>query len=240
MVEETENTSSSDVNNENTGAEFRVEKTDLEPGEGDNSEKSGRGVQARIDELTGKIKTQEEELVRVKSELAAKQTQPPTNTAPNPAATPEAQKALAYLESIGVPTERKLQEQIKAVEDRLLLDNEHSRLVNAFDGSDGRPRYDKTRTEQYMRDNGVFNPEAAYKLMHESELLDWQMKKANGGKTNRPFVERAGGGGVNRSSQSEITREKLQDVAANPTPSNRAWYERNRTKILDMLANGQV
>ena len=91
-----------------------------------------------------------------------------------------------------------------------------------------------------MRDHSVYDPEVAYKAMNEAELLDWNLKKADAGSKKRPYVGKPGGSGVTRASDNQITREKVQEVANNPTPVNRAWYERHRDKILQMMADGQL
>ena len=240
MVEDTTFSSSSD---EDIEAAVDVDSTLEGATKTDDSSKSGKDASSRINELVGKSKAQEEELVRVKQELeAVKRAQvSPTGQTPTPADTPDGQKALAYLESLGFPTKKAVQEEIKALRDQIALDTEHGRLMSAYDGSDGRPQYDKTKVVQYGREHGIYDPEVAYKALHETELLDWHMKKANGGEQRqRPFVERPGSSGVNRTDPNAITKEKLQEVAANPTPVNREWYERNRLRILDMVAKGEV
>lgn len=235
MVEETEFSSSSDEGTEGTEAVGTTES--------DESGKSGRDAASRINELVGKTKAQEEELDRIKQELeSVKQVRltGSTGDTPNPATTPDGQKALAYLTSIGVPTEEKVQERIKQLEDRIILNNEHGRLASSYDGSDGRPQYNKAKIEQYMRDNGVFNPEIAYKALNESELLDWNLKKTNGAEKGKAFVERPGTSTVNRSDRNAVTREKLAEHMQNPTPASKLWYERNRLKAMDMMAKGEL
>lgn len=207
-------------------------------GEEDNSQKENkRTVQSRIDELSGKLKESEKRVQELESRVTE-------NKVPAPQAvvesTPEAQKAITYLENLGFTRKGAIEEKIKTIEERIELNTEHSRLGSEYDGSDGRPKYEKSKIERYMRDRGIFDPEVAYKAMNETELLDWHIKKAGSGEKKRPYIEKPGGGGVSRSSDNQITREKLQEVANNPTPVNRAWYEKNRNKILQMMAEGQL
>lgn len=205
--------------------------------EGDDSSKTNkRTAEARINELTGRLKQTEEELKALKAR-EDKTPMPPTD---KPESSPEARKVIEQLESLGFTRKGSVEQQIKQIESKMELNAEHSRLTNEYDGSDGRPRYDKTKIEGYMRDRSIYDPEVAYKAMNEAELLDWHLKKADAGSKKRPYVEKPGGSGVTRSTDNQITREKLQEVANNPTPLNRDWYERNRNKILQMMADGQI
>lgn len=203
----------------------------------DSSDASKRSAQARIDELTGRLKEQEKELKELKTKVPEKTPMPPVN---NPEASPEAQRVIAQLESLGFTRKDTVDKELRTIEERIELNAEHLKLSNEFDGSDGRPKYDKTKIESFMRDRGIYDPEAAYKIMNEAELLDWNLKKADAGSKKRPYVEKPGGSGVTRSTETQITKEKLQEVANNPTPANRDWYERNRNKILQMMAEGQL
>lgn len=206
-------------------------------GQDDESTKANkRTAEARINELTGQLKEAQQELKELKTQ-SVKTPMPPVNT---PESSPEAQKIIAQLESLGFTRKGAVEEKIKTIEERIELNTEHARLSNEYDGEDGRPKYDKTKIESYMRSHAVFDPEVAYKAMNEAELLDWHLKKADAGSKKRPYVERPGGSGVTRSTDNQITREKLQEVANNPTPLNREWYEKNRTKILQMMAEGQL
>lgn len=54
-------------------------------------------------------------------------------------------------------------------------------LEKEIDGADGRPRFDAETVLEYMSENGVKDPNVAYKLMYASELGTWgetQLSKA--------------------------------------------------------------
>ena len=231
-----------DRNSDSSTEEFEEEVLDSDvdenqSGEENNSEKENkRTVQARIDELSGKLKESEKRVQELESKVTEKVPTPQVTVE----STSEAQKAIAYLENLGFTRKGAIDSQIKTIEERIELNTEHGRLLGEYDGSDGRPKYEKAKVERYMRDRGIFDPEVAYKAMNETELLDWHLKKAGTGEKKRPYIEKPGGGGVSRSTDNQITREKLQEVANNPTPVNRAWYEKNRNKILQMMAEGQI
>ncbi len=56
-------------------------------------------------------------------------------------------------------------------------------MEGKYNGLDGRPKFDTDNILAFMDQNGIRNPEAAYKLMHESEIDKWkeeQLSKAKG------------------------------------------------------------
>lgn len=214
-----------------------IEEFENELGDEGDQKKSGKkSAEGRINELVAELKTVKEELEAVK----AKETTPPPPPAPDKSkVAPEQQKAVEYIKGLDFVQKSDVEEKIKAIEDRLALDNEHSRLASSYDGADGRPKYDRTKVEAYMRDHAVYDPEIAYKALNETELLDWHMKKSNPDDNKKPYVTKPGSGSSTRGDNS-ITREKLAEVSANPTPENRAWYERNRNKILQLMAEGNL
>ena len=237
MITEDQNSESSTEGLEDD--ESLDHEVDDESGDGDeeSSKANKRTAEARINELSGKLKEKEDELEKLKAKKSEKTPMPP-NTKPE--SSPEAQKVIAQLESLGFTRTGTVEEKLKTIEERIELNSEHLRLGNEYDGEDGRPKYEKSKVEKYMRDHAIFDPEIAYKAMNEAELLDWHLKKADAGQKKRPYVEKPGGSGVTRSTDNQITKEKLQEVASNPTPANREWYERNRNKILQMMAEGQL
>lgn len=59
------------------------------------------------------------------------------------------------------------------------LKQELSRLEKSYDGKDGRPKFDRQKVVDFALQNGFGNPEAAYKAMHEKELIDWHVRQAS-------------------------------------------------------------
>jgi hypothetical protein len=110
------------------------------------------------------------------------------------------------------------------------------RLESMFDGADGRPKYDRTAVEEYARKNAIYNPEVAYRELHRTELFDWELKKLDEKKKQRPYVEKQGST-MNRDDNT-ITREKIAEWMK--TPEGRAKYERNRDKIIKLMQQGQL
>jgi len=55
-----------------------------------------------------------------------------------------------------------------------------SDLEISIDGTDGRPKFDKTKVLEFMEINpGFTEPERAYKAMHVDEISDWKASKTN-------------------------------------------------------------
>jgi len=68
-------------------------------------------------------------------------------------------------------------------------------LETEFDGSDGRPKFDKKAVLEYGMKNQIFNPRTAYKEMHEKELDEWKIKNAMSKPRPSTFFEKRGGQG---------------------------------------------
>lgn len=191
-----------------------------------------RNAEGRINELLARNKELERKLDMVVDRMAPPPPPPPMSTA-----SPEVQKAIEYLRELGFTHKDDLSRELQALKDQEVLNSEHFRLASGYDGSDGRPKYDKNEVEDYMRQSGVYNPEAAYKLLHEPELTDWALKKAESTRKQRPYVERANSSALNRDDNT-ITRDVIAEWMK--TPEGRMKYEKNREKILKLMQQGAL
>lgn len=74
-------------------------------------------------------------------------------------------------------------------------------LEKQYDGSDGRPKFDRKEIVQYALQNRIGNLEAAYNQMHQKDLINWHIaqatQKASGVKTERSDGTGAEGGSSN-------------------------------------------
>lgn len=212
-----------------TSTEDIEETSDTQETESEEKPKS-RTAEARIDELTGEIKDLRSQLEEAK-----------LNKTPMPESedkiSPEVQKAVSYFKNLGFVSKEDLEEKLRVVEDRNTLNSEHSQLANTYDGSDGRPKYDKSDVEKFMRERGVYDPLIAYNELHKDELLEFELKRAEENKKQKPYVEKQGLTQVNRDDD-VITREKIQQWMK--TPEGRVKYERNRKKILTLMQQGEL
>jgi hypothetical protein len=200
---------------------------------GEDEKPGKRSAEARINELLSKNKELEAKLGDIEERLAP----PPPPTTPAAPLTPEVQKAIEFLKDQGFVTKTELDKERQYQEDRAALTAEHTKLAQNYSGADGRPKYDSDEVEKYMKSHGIYDPEVAYKAMHETELFDWKLKKAESDRKKRPFSEKPGSPGGDRGNQA-ITREKIAEWLK--TPEGRAKYEANRPKIMELLAEGQL
>lgn len=228
--------SSGVVNQDDTN---QLDDTNLtgEENQTDVAERSkGRNVQARFDEMTAANYELKQEVAELKEKVTLAAQAPKDDTPPPP----NVQAAVSYLKNLGftqkTDVDAEVEKRTRAIEDRMLLNTEHMRLENSFDGADGRPSYERSGVEKYMRDHGIFNPEAAYKTMHEAELLDWNLKKS-GTPKQKPFVERPSASTTSRDDNT-ITLDKIDEWMK--TPEGRMKYEQNRQTILQMMAEGKL
>lgn len=199
------------------------------------SEPGKRSAEARINELLSKNKELIEEVQGLKVKI---DTLPvPTPITPPQPDNPEVDKAIKYLKQTGKFVDQNdLEERVRVIQDRMTLDSEHQRLENIYDGSDGRPKYDRNKAEEYMRKNGGM-PSAAYKLMNETELLDWTIKQAEEGRKKKPYIAKPSSTAGIRDDNT-ITREKIAESMK--TPEGRMWYEQNRKEILTLQGEGKL
>jgi len=193
-----------------------------------------KSAEARINEILAKNKQLEEKLATIEEKMAPP---PPAPIDGTQALTPSVQKAVDYLKDLGFVTKDQQDKKMREIQDRATLDSEHVQLESRFSGSDGRPKYERKDVEDYMQKRGIYNAEAAYKLMFEKELFDAQLKDYEGDRRKKPFVQKAGSSAGTREDNT-ITREKIADWLK--SPEGRVKYEQNREKILKMMANSEL
>ncbi len=219
-----------------SGDGVEVEETDtpnqIKPGE--EVPKGGKSsAQERVNKLLAENKELSEKL-DAKGEAERKV--PVPTGAPDPQS-PESQKLISQIKNLGFVHTDKLDEKVRTMEDRMVLNTEHSRLTDEYSGSDGRPKYDGKAVESYMRENGIYQPEIAYKAMHEKELLDWHMKVAP---TQKSKAYSAPPAAPSKAGDGTITREKMSEMQAKGGEVWRAWYEKNRKKILSLMSQDKL
>ena len=222
--------SSDETKNPDTNSGSDHKGTDTE---GDSGEPTGKGrnAEARINQLLSKVKDLEDKLQEVS------QTKTPDPVPGKTAMTPEMEKAAEQITRLGFLDEKSVNQKIKSLEDRIILDSEHARLEGLYDGSDGRPRYDRAEVEKFMRGKAVYNPEIAYDSLYKKELRDWDIKQAQKEKPATPDSQSPSG---QRSQKGDgiLTREIIREKMT--TPEWREFYNTNRDKILTLMQKGQL
>jgi len=146
---------------------------------------------------------------------------------------------LATMEDIGKERNAILEELEKAKQEAkedLILENEYQRLERVFDGTDGKPAFERKEVEDHMKRTGVYNPEVAYKNMYEDELFDWKLNQATGKKKTRDsgqgYTEKPTG--VTATQTEPLTVETLRERLQQP--DGKDWWAKNRERILPQVA----
>jgi hypothetical protein len=204
--------------------------------EGKSGEPGGKkDAEARIQQLVSKIKDLEGKLDRVGS-------QQPTQPVPGQKQqlTPELQRAKDQIKTLGYVDEEVLEKRIRQMEDRILLDTEHSRLESSLTGDDGRPKYERKEVEEFMRKKAIYDPETAYEKLYKEELLDWNIKQADKRKKSAPPKSDSGQakGAEQKGDTQTITRDVIREKMS--TPEWKSFYDKNREKILSLMQKGQL
>ena len=76
----------------------------------------------------------------------------------------------------------------------------------------GKPVSTREDFLKYMDENGVKNPKAAYKLMFEDELKDWETKQVNSLKMPGLETERTSNAGGKEPAPVKVTKENLSEM----------------------------
>lgn len=230
---ETTTSPSDEIGNLSDEETFGLDTDDQPEEEASDGAPRKKSAEGRISELVAEIKELKEQIAE--RPVAEKIPAPVPPAAPED---PTAQKAIKFLKDQGFLTQDELNAKIQEIEDRNTLNAEHSRLESVFSGEDGRPKYDRAKVETFMSKRHVYDPEAAYKLMNEEELIDWRLKKTEETTKKRPYVERGSSTAGADLDNRAITLEKIGEWLK--TPEGRVKYEQNRDKILGMLARGEL
>lgn len=167
-------------------------------------------------------KVQLEELQKLRSEAAAKQTQNSDEI------TEEVkQKAVAEARKLGLATAEDIRSVVKEIMDsdfpnkyntqregEKLLETARG-LQKSIDGQDGRPKFDPVDVLNYMEETGIRSPEIAYKVKFEKELSAWEQKRFEARQPKDFFTETSSNAGRSRSPQDpKITNENLDEMVA--------------------------
>lgn len=212
------------------------EKTQVEESEKDDSkvvEKPDDETLATWESLKGKTQERIITLIRknkqLQTSLEAERTQRPSQPqreTPADLSEGEIKDAVGKLRKYGVAT----QDDLRAIEDRLLLDAEHSRLKNKYSGESGEPKYTPEEVEEYARSHYFGgNLEAAFKDMYFDEFVDAESKKR--GKKEQTFTEKPTASV--KIGERPLTVESLRERLKQPDGAE--WWVKNREKIEPLL-----
>jgi hypothetical protein len=228
-TDEIQPSSGEDLAPEQTSDEQNQEETQTTEEE---SPKRDRSAEAIIPQLTAEKRELERKL-----EEQPQQSVPQSNEA---TLSPDEIQAKNLLTGkLGIADQDSIQREIRALESRLTMDSKHARMENVYDGSDGRPKYDRVEIEDFMRTRGdIFDPETAYEKLYRDELLDWEIKKATSNQKPKAYEE-APTAPAKRESGA-ITAEKVAEMQAKGRDVFLSWYTKNREAIKALAAEGKL
>lgn len=175
-----------------------------------------------------------ERLARENEQLRLAQTQVKVPMPPRQGEmTSEEEAAYRRLTELGVAdqsyVDKKVEEKLKVIEDRLYFDAIHSRLESDINSKKGMPRYNRQEVEAHMREKQIYDPKAAYNDLFHDEVLAYEVGQASSKKTTATQTE----GTRSRISTTEPwTRESLAERLRQP--DGKEFYIKNKDKILKM------
>lgn len=114
------------------------------------------------------------------------------------------------LKSLGFLTQDEVEARMRQEREDARVERELSSLETTYSGKDGRPKFNRSKVLEYALEHGIPNPEVAYKVMHEKELIDWHIKQAST-KTSGVKTEASDGSG---STQVGTTDDDLKAAIA--------------------------
>lgn len=86
------------------------------------------------------------------------------------------------------------------------------KLQEEYNGEDGRPKFVQDEVIDYMKSEGIRDPEKAYKLMHEQELDKWKSEQVSKSKPRDFFTEESSQAGVDRQPDDDpVTKDNFGD-----------------------------
>lgn len=156
------------------------------------------------------VKEMEAELEKLKGEIGTQ-----AKSEGQPLSDEEIRKqAVAQARSLGLVTKEDFdQYYLQRREAERLLETCDD-LEEEISGKDGRPAFKKSEILQYMADEGIKNPELAYKTKYEKEIDKWkdaQIKKAKG---EGLVTEETSTPGARLPKEQKIDRNNLDDLTS--------------------------
>jgi hypothetical protein len=157
----------------------------------------------KLSEYETKLQEYEEEKQRREQETL--QNKPELN--------PEEQAKLikAELKKYGVVTADEINTYVgNFLAGRDLLENIDDLVTTAK--QDGKPTTTREELLTYMDENGIKNPQAAYKLMFETELKEWEKKQIDKLKQPKMEVQEGSTAGGKSPAAVKVTRDNIQEL----------------------------
>lgn len=161
----------------------------------------------RFAEVNSKNKRYEEERETLRKEIqslrdemvSSKQTQTPQD----PAQEQQRELVKKQLKELGFVDQSEVEQKLNQIEEDQRLESTMKQLEVKYNGSDGRPKFNRREVLEYARDLGIkpSKLESAYRLKYQSELMDYAIKQASG-KTKPVKSETSDGSGSSQAGTS--------------------------------------
>jgi len=182
-----------------------------------------RQVISERNDYKAKLSSMEEKIKELETKVS-KSNLPPPPPQSKGTVTDEQKKAVERLRDFGIATK----DDIQALKDQLIIDNEYNRLSSKYSGEDGKPSFNKEKIEAHMKETGIYNPEKAYEDLYKEELYD--LRNKNKSEDNSYTVKPSG---VSMRGGEPLTMESLQERLRKP--DGMEWWNRNREKIIPLM-----
>jgi len=105
-------------------------------------------------------------------------------------------ETLNYLRQLGFITKDEMNQILQQQKEEEQLETYLTSLEAEYDGSDGRPKFNRQEVLQFCVNNGIADPLAGYKLLHEKELNEWTLKNLSKGPTPPPVTKGTRGANI--------------------------------------------
>lgn len=113
---------------------------------------------------------------------------------PSPKVDPESDALKNQLRNLGFITREEQLAEVKRQKEDMEVQSELARLEKTYDGSDGRPKFNRNAAVKFAIEKGIGDLEVAYKVQNEASLIDWHIKQASS-KTKGVKTEGSDGSG---------------------------------------------
>lgn len=137
-------------------------------GTGETKAKSQYVPYERFEEVNSTLKQVKEELNQFKTQVAPK----PQPADPQLEAVKEQLKELGFVRKEDIDRDFKQREADKQVQDEL------SHLEETYNGSDGRPKFDRNKVIKFALEKQIGDLETAYEKLHKDAIINWHIEQA--------------------------------------------------------------
>ena len=131
------------------------------------------------------------------------------------------------LKGMGFVTKEQQEAELKRRDEDTQVQRELDKLESVYSGADGRPKFEKEKVLDYALAKQIGDLEAAYKILNEKKLIDWQIKQASS-KSKGFKTETSTGTG---SQEAGTTEKDLKDAINKGDKNALHSYLKRRAKV---------